>query len=255
MDIQRDNIDWSIIISNKDYSNFRINKIDILGLERNKLTVVTNIVFTYKEHKDAHCLAKCSCGSGIKNYRLSDLKLGIPKSCGCARIESRRARKNKHNMTGTRVHQIWMGMKSRCSNNNHTYNTRHYRDFGISVCHKWKNDFMEFYEWSMENGYKDDLLIDRIDNEKNYCPENCRWVTKDQNNLNRRGVLSKQTSSQYKGIYFRKDTNRWSAKISFEGKHYQLGCYETESEAAQAYNKKASELFKEFAYINKVIDE
>ena len=90
----------------------------------------------------------------------------------------------KHGLSETRLYKIWSNMKQRCYNENATsYN--YYGEKGITICDEWLNDFQAFYDWAMANGYTDDLTIDRIKNDGNYCPENCRWITLDENS--RRG--------------------------------------------------------------------
>lgn len=82
----------------------------------------------------------------------------------------------RHGLTNTRIYRIWKSMKTRCYNPKHD----HYDSYGgknIKICDKWKNDFMNFYSWSLKNGYNDNLSIDRIDNNKDYTPDNCRWIS------------------------------------------------------------------------------
>jgi hypothetical protein len=90
----------------------------------------------------------------------------------------------KHGMSNTRLYKIWSNMKARCENPNNDkfYN---YGGRGIQVCLAWR-DFMVFYNWAMVNGYDDTLTIDRKNNDGNYEPENCRWITLAEQQTNKR---------------------------------------------------------------------
>lgn len=99
-----------------------------------------------------------------------------------------------HNDTKTRLFKIWSGMKERCYREKHS----HYKNYGgrgIKVCEKWKNDFGEFKEWAINNGYKENLTLDRINVNGNYEPSNCRWATQKEQHNNTR----KNHYIQYKG--------------------------------------------------------
>lgn len=89
----------------------------------------------------------------------------------------------KHPPSQDRLYAVWCAMKERCNN---THNKRYprYGGRGIRVCKEWSNDFSDFAKWAENNGYRDGLTIDRMENDGNYCPENCRWVTTKQQNRN-----------------------------------------------------------------------
>jgi len=161
---------------------------------------------------NGHCFVKCKCDCGEEiTVRISSLKSNHTTSCGCYN----KSVITTHGLTNHPLFGVWNDMKARCTlKSHHAY--KNYGARGISVCEEWLHDFKVFYDWAITNGWKKGLHLDRIDNDGDYKPSNCQFITRRENlavgKRNRQGVSL--------GVSYDKTKGYWVASVYFNGKNY-----------------------------------
>lgn len=167
--------------------------------------------------KDNNAIFKCRCDCGKEIVAVGkNLRNGNKKSCGCLNSDmaklrvkqSRRANGATQMGKATRLYRIYTGMRTRCYNKNY-HGYENYGGRGITVCDEW-DTFRPFYDWAMSHGYSDKLSIDRIDVNGNYCPENCRWATQEQQSNN----MTTNVFLEYNGE--RMTVTQWARKLGIK---------------------------------------
>ena len=160
--------------------------IDLTGKRYGSLTVEK--IAVDEPGKKKKWLCKCDCGNEII-VTSSNLVSGRTSSCKICGKKRLSEKNKKHGMTSTKLYGVWNSVKTRSTNTN----SKSYKDYGargIRICEEWKES-SNFFEWALENGYKNGLEIDRIDVNGNYEPSNCRWVTRivQQNNMRKNHIV------------------------------------------------------------------
>lgn len=156
------------------------NYADLTGKRFGRLTVIERA----ENYKGCQTQWRCKCDCGNEAVvRGAYLNSGVTKSCGCYKAEAVKTASLKHGKVKTRLWRIWVNMRGRCQQKSSSQ-YKYYGERGIKVCDEW-SEFVPFMEWALGNGYKENLTIDRIDTNGNYCPENCRWVTSAEQNRNK----------------------------------------------------------------------
>lgn len=200
--------------------------VDLTGQKYGRLTVIE-----LAERNIRGCIQwKCRCDCGNETIlTTSAIRSGNTKSCGCLHSEiCRRARGIPHHKLTETLNAI----KSRCNNPNHKY-YENYGGRGIRVCDEWNNGTAghdRFVTWALANGYCDGLSLDRIDNNKGYSPDNCRWTTRSVQSSNKRP----RNSTGVLGVYKKQGRKRYSATIGVGYKRINLGTFDTIDEATKA---------------------
>jgi hypothetical protein len=170
---------------------------NIVGKTFNRLTILEDLGVRAKSR---YAKARCICGEVIQT-RYNSIKSGHTTSCGCYNRDVLRLQKNGliHGLTRTPLYSVWAGMKRRCYNPNDKFYSE-YGGRGITVCDAWLHSPEVFVAWGQSNGYSKGLHIDRIDNDKGYSPDNCRFVTPTVNVRNRRVVPLYEYNGESKSL-------------------------------------------------------
>ena len=166
----------------------------LVGKTFGRLTILEELDPTF-------CLVQCGCeNKTIKKIRRNCLLTGNTKSCGCLQHEFIEALNKNHGYSGHNkdrhlLYVAWSDMVQRCTNlKNSNYTT--YGGRGITIYDEWRASPEAFIVWALENGWQKGLVLDRIDNDGNYCPENCRYITIAQNNRNKRDNINVEINGE-----------------------------------------------------------
>lgn len=169
------------VLTRKDGTQVLFKK----GEKFNRLTV--DSVYIDLNIGKVYCDCTCECTNKKNHIVISSLISGNTKSCGCLNKELTIERNTKHGQAKrgkkTRLYEIWNSMRKRCDNPN-TASSKGYYDKGIKYCDEW-NEFSIFQKWAEENGYDENLTLERKDNSKGYNPDNCCWIPKSEQSKNR----------------------------------------------------------------------
>lgn len=184
-------------------------------------------------------LAQCTnCDQNIKSYNIHNLKSGATTSCGCVHKKILSDYSTKHGLSKKASYKIWIRIKSRCFNNkNKDY--KHYGARGIKVCDAWKDSFEQFYNDMGER--PKGMEIDRIDNNGDYEPTNCRWTSRSINVFNQRKRVT--NTSGKTGVVWSKQKNQWEAKICVNQKVIRLGFFESFDSAVEKRKQAEMQFF------------
>lgn len=184
---------------------------------------------------------KCDCGNE-KEIICGSVSRGLTTSCGCYQRDIAKEVNTLHGLTNHPLRRVWSHMHDRCYNQNDArYST--YGARGVVICDEWRDNFLVFYNWAINNGWKTGLQIDRIDNDGNYEPSNCQFITRKENcAIGKRSIQSNNTSG-YVGVII--EHGKCSSNIVVNKNRIRIGRFADIEDAVEARIAKEIELFGE----------
>lgn len=180
------------------------------------------------KYKARYGIYKCKYCENTFKAQSRDVKNGKTQSCGCYQKQ----KATKHGMFYHRLYSVWNAMMKRCTNVK-SISYKNYGGRGIKVCERWL-DIKNFIE-DMDATFSNELSLDRIDNDKDYSKDNCRWTNKKTQSRNTRKIRISNTSG-YRGVCFNKQANKWQSYITVNYKIIHLGYFNSPLEGARAYD-------------------
>lgn len=210
-------------------------QIDITGKKFNRLQIL-GFSHNHPKNRSSIWICLCDCGN-IKNIQYNAIVKNRIKSCGCLLKESRKL-SAKHGLTKHPMYRRWASMKQRC-NSEKVINYDIYGGRGITYCLEWE-DFENFYR-DMVDGFHPDLELDRIDVNKNYCKENCRWTTHEENNYNKTRQTNNKSGKS--GVSYDRSRQQWRAYINKDKKRIELGYFNNYKDAVEVRVLEELELY------------
>jgi len=176
-------------------------------------------------------LYKCPICKNDFETRVQSVKTGDTTKCKSC---STKIKLTTHGLTNNKIYQAWYNIKKRCYDEKHK-NFNRYGAIGINMCDEWLTNPKKFIEWSLKNGYKIGLEIDRINPMGGYKPNNCRWATRTLQARNTR--MTDRNTSGFRGVSFSKACNLWTVQIGVNKKRIHLGYFKNAIDGALAYDK------------------
>ncbi len=221
--------------------------LDLEGRKYGRLTAIRFI--KSNKHGQRVWSFECSCGNYTEVAAYAVIS-GHTSSCGCYGAQQRKKSVKTHGKRQHPLYNVWSAMLCRCRNKLDA-GYKYYGGRGITVCEEWEKSFAIFFEWAITSGWKKGLEIDRFDNDGNYTPKNCSFVTRRLQMQNKRQL--RKGRAGFLGVGISKSGCRFRARYGYKNKCVHVGYYDTAIEAAVARHKSVISIGENYMLDDKLI--